>query len=172
MIEVENVQPTTRELRAVRRGWGALHWAAVVPVVAFPIGFVVFGLLALGPEGDRFPGTLLFFSFAATVLIWIIGNAVLRDVVVRAMRASPTGRAAWRWRIDADGFVFENGLQTNRLDWRGVRAVREEKDRFLFLVTPGHNPVLPTRLLTPEQKTELRALIAEVTASGRLGAGA
>lgn len=171
MIEVENVQPTAREYRMVTRGWGALHWVAVLPVVVFPVGFLTFGLAALGETGDRFPPSLLFLAFLATLLIWVLSNALLRDVAVRAMRASPTGREPWNWRIDADGFVFENRLQTNRLDWRGVMAVREEKDRFLFLVTPGHNPVLPTRLLTEDQKTELRALIADATASGRLGGG-
>ncbi|MFC5343948.1 YcxB family protein [Brevundimonas staleyi] len=171
MIEVKNVQPTAREYRMVTQGWGALHWVAVLPVVVFPIGFLVFGLLALGETGDRFPPALMFLAFGVTTVIWMIANALLRDVAVRAMRRSPTGREDWNWRIDADGVVFENALQSNRLDWRGVMAVREEKDRFLFLVTPGHNPVQPMRLLTPEQKTELRALIAEVTASGRMGAG-
>jgi hypothetical protein len=172
MIEVEKVQPTARELRMVTRGWGALHWVAVLPVVAYPVGFIVFGLLALGETGDRFPPSLLFLAFATTTIVWVTANGLLHDAAVRAMRRSPTGREAWNWRIDADGFVFENGLQTNRLDWRGVMAVREEKDRFLFLVTPALNPVLPKRLLTPEQTADLRALIAEVTASGRLGAGA
>jgi len=52
-----------------------------------------------------------------------------------------------------------------------VKAFQEEKDRFLFLVTPAYNPVLPTRLLTDEQKQALRALVADVRARGVLGAG-
>lgn len=140
--------------------------------MVFPIGFLIFGLLALGPDGDRFPPSLMFLAFLTTLLVWMISNRVLMDVAARAARSSPTGARPWRWRIDADGLVLDNGLHHNRIDWRGVRAVLEEKDRFLFLVTPAYNPVLPSRSLTPEQKTALRALVAEVTATGRMGTGA
>jgi hypothetical protein len=67
--------------------------------------------------------------------------------------------------------VFSNGLQTNDVDWRAIMKVRDESDRFVFLVTPAYNPVLPKRLLGEQQLADLRGLIAEVTASGRLGRG-
>nr|WP_255500214.1 YcxB family protein [Brevundimonas sp. P7753] len=77
----------------------------------------------------------------------------------------------WRWSIDQQGLLFENGLQSNRLDWAGVKTVQEEADRFLFLVTPSNNPVLPKRLLDGDQMDRFRALVAEAKASGRLGGG-
>jgi hypothetical protein len=38
-------------------------------------------------------------------------------------------------------------------------------------VTPAYNPVLPKRLLGEQQLADLRSLIADLTASGRLGRG-
>ncbi len=172
MIEVENVQPTAREYRALRRGWGALHWVAVLPLATFQFGFLIFGILALGPHEARYPPLLLFVSFFVTWLVWMIANWMQLKVTVKALDDSPVGGLSWRWQIDAEGIIVSNALQTSTLDWRGVKAVVEEKDRFLFLVTPSSNPVLPTRLMTEAQRTELRALVAEVKASGRLGAGA
>lgn len=171
MIEIENVEPTAREYRALTKGWGALHWAAVPPMVVFPIGFLIFGLLALGGEARRFPPSLMFGAFAVTLVIWLIAQRVLLEVTVRTLRSSPAGGRPWNWRIDAEGIVLDNRLQRAKFDWRGIKSVVEDKDRFLFLVTPNYNPVLPTRLLSEVQKTDLRALVAEVEASGRLGTG-
>ena len=81
------------------------------------------------------------------------------------------GGLPWRWRINGTGLRFDSGLQSNRLDWRGVKQVRDEKDRFVFLVSPAYNPVLPKRLLNDRQMETLRALIADLRASGRLGGG-
>ena len=171
MIEVRDIQATTKELRTLTRGWGGLHWVAVLPQIAFPVGFLTFGLLALGGDEPRFPLILLFGSFLIASLVWIAACQILMAVTVRAMRASPMGAQATTWRLDADWLEFGTDLQQTRIDWRGVKAFVEEKDRFLFLITPALNLVLPKRLLSPEQSTELRALIAEVTVSGRMGTG-
>jgi hypothetical protein len=56
-------------------------------------------------------------------------------------------------------------------DWRGIKDVLREHDRFVFLLSPAYNAPLPIRCLTQDQLQELEALIAEVRASGRLGAG-
>ena len=87
-----------------------------------------------------------------------------------AGRAGVTPASLWRRleRMRETGVI--RAIET-RIDWRGVKSFVEEKDRFLFLITPALNLVLPKRLLSPEQSTELRALIAEVTVSGRLGTG-
>lgn len=172
MIEVENVQPTAREFRGFSSGWGVLHWLGLAPMFAFPLGLFVFWLLAMGQDGDRVPLPLFLAVVVTAVLLWAGGHAVMVRVAMHSIRRSPAGALPWRWRIDADGLVFDTPLQCNQLDWRGVKSVVEEGDRFLFLVTPALTPVLPKRLLSAEQTTELRALIAEVTASGRLGAGA
>ena len=168
MIEIEDVQPNAHEFRAIKRGWGFLHWALTVPALVGWLGFAVFGLVVLGMAGPIVPPEILPAALVTTYLIWRLSNWMVRKVAASAQRSSPTGGLPWNWRIDADGIVFDNGLQRNQIDWRGVKAVREEPDRVLFLVTPGYNPVLPTRLLTSEQKADLKALIAEARTSGLL----
>ncbi|PZO04751.1 MAG: hypothetical protein DCF29_09840 [Alphaproteobacteria bacterium] len=171
MIEIEAVQPTAREFRSIRRGWGLIHWVCLLPTHAFLIGFVLFGVVALAVSDNTQAHGLFSVFLIGSWLLSLIGGSVVRRVVAREMRRSPAGNLPWRWLIDERGLEFDNGLQCNRVDWRAVKAFQEEKDRFLFLVTPAYNPVLPTRLLTDEQKQALRALVADVRARGVLGAG-
>jgi hypothetical protein len=171
MIEVEAVEPTAREFRTIRRGWGALHWACIPYTYAFLAGFLIYGLAVGAIVGDFLPPFLFSGLLAASWVIWLISGWAVRKVFAAAARKSPTGSLQWRWRIGPDGILFTNGLQSNDVDWRAVKAVREESDRFLFLVTPAYNPVLPKRLLDEAQLTELRSLIEDVRVSGRLGRG-
>ena len=167
MIEIEAVQPNAREFRPMRRGWGLIHWACLVPSYAYLVGFLAFGVLA----GSLLPEGLFFGAVVGSWLLSLLGAQWLKQVTYNEQRKAPTSSLPWRWRIDDEGLSFDNGLQTNRVDWRGVKIVQEERDRFLFLVTPAYNPVLPKRLMTAEQVVALKALIADVTASGRLGRG-
>ena len=171
MIEIVNVCPTVRESRTVTRGWGSVHWICLVPTYAFLVGFLSFGLLAVSLAGDRLPGGLFGGILLGSWAVWALGLHWQRLSLMKEAHKAPTGRLPWRWRIDRTGLEFDNGLQSNRLDWRAVKAVRDEKDRFLFLVSPFHNPVLPKRLLDDQQLSELRGLIAGLRAGGRLGAG-
>ena len=171
MIEIEAVQPNAHEFRAIKRGWGFLHWALTVPALVGWLGFTVFGLVVLSLAGPIVPPEILPAALVTPYLIWRLSNWMVRKVAASAQRSSPTGGLPWNWRIDADGIVFDNGLQRNQIDWRGVKGVREEEDRFVFLVVPANNPILPTRLLTTNQQSELRSLIADLETTGRLGAG-
>jgi hypothetical protein len=171
MIIVENVTPTAQELRAIQRGWGAVHWVVCLPTYVPILGMILFGVTVNWLVGDFLPPMLMAGFLIATGVLWWVSASWAQKVTAAAARASPAGGLDWRWAIDAQGLAFENPLQSNRLDWRGVKLVREERDRFVFLVSPQHNPVLPTRLLTAEQAEALRALIAQVKAEGRLGRG-
>lgn len=171
MIEVDAVQPTAREFRSITRGWGAIHWVCIIPTYAFLFGFSVFGVLATSLADGLLPPALFSGLLLGSWLVWLLGRRWTTKVATAEHRNSPTGPLPWRWEIDASALAFDNGLQRNRVDWRAVRSVREDKDRFVFLVTPGYNPVLPTRLLSEGQLAELRELIAEANNSGRLGAG-
>lgn len=171
MIIVENVQPTAREFRHITGGWGAMHWLCIPYTYAFLAGLLFYGLIASSLAEDVLPPFLFVGFVVGSYGLWFVSGWAVRRAAARAVARSPTGGLAWRWSIDADGIVFTNGLQTNQLDWRAVKSVRDESDRFLFLVTPAYNAVLPKRLLEEAQLTALRALIAEVTASGRLGRG-
>ncbi len=171
MIEIEAVQPTAQEFRSIKRGWGAIHWICIPYTYAFLLGFLIYGLLVSVFAGDVLPPFLLSGCLLATWLGWLAARWAVERVSTYEARKAPAGNLPWKWSIGTESIAFANGLQTNQVDWRAVKTVREEPDRFLFLVTPGYNPVLPKRLLSEQQLTDLQALIAEVTASGRLGRG-
>jgi len=170
-VEIEDVSPTPREMRPVNKGWGVVHWACVVPTYAPMLGLLIFGFLAIDFADGLIPPGLFGASIIGTWAAWLIGGWWYRRAVMRAHQMAPTGGLGWRWTINESGLRFDTPLQDNRIDWRGVKSVREEKDRILFLVTPMNNPVLPKRLLDPTQLEVLRRLVDEVRTSGRLGAG-
>jgi len=171
MIEIEAVQPNAREFRAIQKGWGAIHWVCMLPTHAYLLGFVCFGVIATALAGDVLPSGLFSICLVASFVLWLAGRQWLTLTVLKEQSRSPGGGLPWRWTIDVDALMFDTGLQSNRVDWRAVKSAREETDRFLFLVTPGYNPVLPKRQMTEQQIDSLRSLIAEVTASGQLGSG-
>lgn len=168
IIEVQNVQPTPKEFRSISRGWGAMHWVCVPYTYAFLIGFLIYGL-AVAAFAEQAPPFLFSGCLAASWLAWQASAWMVRRVAAYEAGKAPTGGLAWDWSIGPEEVVFTNGMQTNRFDWRAVKSIREERDRFLFLVTPAYNPVLPKRLLSEQQLTDLRALIANVRADGRVG---
>lgn len=170
-IEVRNVCPTGRERRSLRHGWGAVHWACIPYTYAVMSGFLLYGIIVSVLAEDVLP-PLLFSGFViGTWLIWMVAGSLVQFAMAHEGKKAPTGNLAWDWRIGGEEIVFTNGLQTNRCDWRAVKLVREEADRFIFLVSPAYNPVLPKRLLDEAQISALRALVDEVRANGRLGAG-
>ncbi|MFN3838489.1 MAG: YcxB family protein [Brevundimonas sp.] len=171
MIVVEAVRPTAKELRPLQSGWGVLHWIACLPLYVGFVGFLVFGLVAMGPDGDAYPPGLLFVFFGGTFIAWATSFRLTAWVNARATSKAPASGTDWRWTLSQDGLTFDTPLQANRIDWRAVKAMQEERDRFVFLVLPGHNPVLPKRLLTEEQSEALRSLVDDLSQKGVLGAG-
>ncbi len=171
MIQIDDVTPTARELRPIKRGWGWVHWTICLPSIALMAGFLAMGVSASVMADYALPPMFLTLFLIATVLLWLIAMQIAQRTLAREAARAPTNGLGWRWTIDDTGFVFESALQRNSLDWRAVKAIRQEKDRIIFLVTPASNPVLPKRLLNAEQEEALQALIDRATTSGRLGAG-
>ena len=171
MIEIKAVQPNARENRPIRRGWGLVHWVCLIPANAVVMGFAAFGIVATTNDEWYLPASLFSAFLIGSWLVSVFGAYWYKSVVADEMKKAPTGRLAWDWKIDAQGMRFDNGLQSNAVDWRGVKTVREERDRFVFLVTPAYNFVLPKRLLTDDQSVELTALISDSRIAGRLGSG-
>ena len=171
MIESDGVQPNARELRPIRRGWGAIHWICIPQTYAFLLGFVVYGSIVGWIAEDFIPPFLFSGVLIGSFAFWVFSAWAARRVASGTARRTPTGDLPWKWWIGPEGFVIANGLLKSEIDWRAVKTVREESDRILFLVTPANNPVLPKRLLSEGQLAELQDLIADVTASGRLGRG-
>lgn len=171
MIVVEAVKPTPRELRGLRSGWGAMHWVVLLPLYIGFGGFLLFGLVAMGPDGDAYPPVLLIVFFGGTFIAWMAAYRLAAFIGARTAKAAPASGMDWRWTISNEGLKFESALQTNWTDWRAIKAVQEERDRFVFLLLPGNNPVLPKRLLAEDQLAAVRTLVAEARSRGVLGAG-
>jgi hypothetical protein len=171
VIVVEAVKATPRELRPIQSGWGVVHWVVLLPLYVGFVGFLAFGLVALGPDGDAYAPGLLFVFFGGTVIAWMAAYRLAAAVGARAAGKAPASGLDWRWTISADSLSFESALQSSRIDWRAIKAVREEADRFVFLLLPGTNPVLPKRLLSEGQVEAVRGLIDDLRARGVLGAG-
>jgi len=161
MIEIDEVQPVGREMRPLWRGWGGLQWLCIPYTYAFIIGFSLYGIASIEWADGLIPTGAFVMVFALSYVVWFLSGWALRKASAAALAASPTGNRSWRWTIDGSGFVFDNGLQTNRLSWAGIKSVQEDKDRFVLLVTPQTNPVLPKRLLSQEQTDLFRTLANE-----------
>ncbi|TFW14524.1 YcxB family protein [Brevundimonas intermedia] len=171
MIVVEAVRPTARELRPITSGWGAIHWLNVLPLYVGFLGFLIFGLVAMGPDGDAYPPGLLFVFFVGTTVAWWASYRLAVWGNAKALRMAPAGSMDWRWTISEGGLRFESALQTVWTDWKAIKSVQEEKDRFVFLLLPTQSPVLSKRLLTEEQASTLRTLVDDLDRRGVLGAG-
>lgn len=170
MIEIVGVRQTAKEMRPVLGAWPvARTWGYVVR------GWVALWLtLTMAVAWWRW-GPNEAFWIVACLFALIYGTAVLALIMSRRLdhvaRATPLGDAASRWTLDENGLLIVFPLGEQSLDWRAVVRVVEEKDRFLFAVTPVRTHVLPRRCLEAGQLPALRNLVEEVRASGRLGAG-
>lgn len=170
-LRIENVSPTPREMRPLKRGWGLIPWICLIPTYAYLFGFILFGVAAVDMAEGLVPADVFIACLITTFVVWSVGFWWQRGAIGRATARAPASGQAWLWEIDDNGFIFSSALQTNRMDWRAIKAVIEEKDRFLLLVLPMSNPILPKRLLSTEQTEAFRALLQRQRQSGRLGAG-
>ncbi|MFN7112449.1 MAG: hypothetical protein ACK4M2_12505 [Brevundimonas sp.] len=163
MIVVEEVQPTAHELRPLRKGWGLIHWVMYLPLWVGFVGFGLFGLAALKWSENAFPPLLLIVSLLATYLAWALSFKLVVGLSARAERRAPAGSPVWRWTLDDRGLTQEARFQSAFYDWRVIKDVRVEADRFVFLIVPSYNPVLPRRLLDAEQERVLEELLSART---------
>jgi len=171
MIEVDHACPNARERRAVQGGWGAVHWVACIPQYIPLIALAVFGATVNVMVGDILPPFLTSGFLIGTLIVWWLGALLVQTVMAREAAKSPAGGTHCRWTLDLQSIRIDNELMSSVIDWAAVKAVREEHDRFLLLIAPMNNPVLPKRQMTAEQIVAMKALVADVTASGRLGRG-
>ena len=172
MIEINGVQPTAGELRPLLRGWGLIHWVACLPTVVLGLGLCAITLIAASwdPANDALADAVAV-SLVFILILWAVSQRVVRGVMAKAQLSAPGTGLPCDWMIDDRGVSFATRLATSRFDWAAVKAVREERDRFVLLVSPSNNPVLPKRQTTDAQQAAFRELVGDVQASGRLGRG-
>lgn len=172
MIQILQVLPQGREARPFMKGWGAIHWAPCLPLYVLCIGIGVLFATAYGwayeEEGRSL--RILIITLAIFVL-WAMTTKLSEHVYRKANKSAPSSGLPCDWTLDQSGIAFSSALASSRTNWEAIKAVREESDRIIILLSPSANPILPKRQLTDEQLSAIRALVDEVTASGRLGAG-
>ena len=169
MIEIKDVDQTARDLRPLKRGWGALHWYATLPWLIPYLGLVVMTGLLMGaaPRLEFLPVWIAL----GTVVLWVIGSNLTHRAMLHQAAKAPSRGVPYDWTFDDEGLVQTNPLMSSQIRWAAMREVREEADRFIILISPQSNPVLPKRLMTEAQIADLRALVADVRGQGRLGRG-
>ena len=169
-IEIRQVSQTPKELRGLKRGWGAFHIWSGLPWLVPYLGMIV--LMTLLVKNAPWMGASIPMGITlGTVVLWILASNLASAQMQRQAAMAPSRQVTYDWIFDTDGLRQESPLTSTRVAWEAIRDVREEGDRFVVLFTPQANLVLPKRLMTEAQITGLRALIAEVRASGRLGRG-
>lgn len=169
MIEIVAVQPTTRELRTALAVWPGVKWWSNA-------GVIWLGLVALTTIGlsARFDGPVMYgiIGLQAVMIYGLIPiGYVVQKRLARVGKSAPLTNLGSNWRLDEQGFCITNALSEQSLRWEAVVRVVEQKDRLIFAVTPARNHVLPLRCFGPGQQEAFRTLLADVTASGRLGRG-
>jgi len=136
--------------------WLGLFMMATILVAAFdpygPVAWVV-GLQLAGLYG--FVGL----------------NMLAHRWVMAVSRAAPISQRPVTWRLSAEGFVVSAEGLESRVRWTLVAAAFEEKDRWIFALTPNSNFILPLRVLDADQIETIRAIVADVRSRGVLGAG-
>lgn len=160
MIEVRGVKLSANDRRYFRRGWGPVHWVANLPHLALFLGLVAYPVV-VGVFDPPAPLSLINSGviFGAVVLWWLAGLLVQRVFAAETAKA-PTGDLETDWRFDDAGFEITGPLTSSRILWQALKGVREERDRFIFLISPINNPTLPRRFLDDAQTQALRDLIA------------
>ncbi|MDQ8027095.1 MAG: YcxB family protein [Brevundimonas sp.] len=169
MIEVRNVEQTARDLRPLKGGWGVLHWYAYLPWLIPYLGLVVMTALLMG-SAPWLEFTPVWIALV-TVVLWVVASHLMHRAMLHQAAKAPSRGVPYDWAFDNEGLVQTNPLMSSHIRWAAMHDVREEADRFIILISPQSNPVLPKRLMTEAQIVALRTLVTEVRASGRLGRG-
>ncbi|GAA0651578.1 YcxB family protein [Brevundimonas lenta] len=170
MIEVKGVVPVPAGFRPVR-ALGPLRWLIKLPdLVVLGLPLVMVAVAVRVADGVGF---LLFMTVLIGIVVWIVANSIVRRVAAGQWRKSPTWPLANDWHLDDGGVTITDGAFKLTMKWEAIIAVREERDRFLFHGTPVSANALPIQFLDAgrNQIGDIRALVAKVTAEGRLGRG-
>ena len=167
MIEVRGVQANPRELRPVLKAWPGVRWSSSAPMLWLCVCAIATIGINLATRGSVL---IPMGQVGMLVGVFLLAVVMTRQNTL-AVRTSPTAGLVSDWRIDEAGVRFASPIHEHGFDWRGIMRVVEDEDRFIFVVSLVTNPVLPMRFMDEDQKAELRALIADVVASGRMGAG-
>lgn len=169
VVEVFGVQPTPKEGRAAIKAWPAIRRWTTLPMLWLGL-FMMATILAAA--FDPYGQVAWVAGLQLAGLYGFVGLSVLAHRrIMTVSRAAPISQRPVTWRLSADGFVVSAEGLESRVDWTLVAAAVEEKDRWIFALTPNSNFILPLRVLDADQAEAVRAIVADARARGVLGAG-
>lgn len=157
MIEITGVQSNPRECRPLTRGWGLLHWTAYLPLLVL-VGGLSWLTILLSRTDPVWAACILLGTYALFLTACLLHG----QVGARTAQGAPAFSLPMTFTLDEDRVTISHPDITSSFAWTVIRSVREDKDRFVFLVSPVSNPVLPKRQMTPDQIEAVRALVARV----------
>jgi hypothetical protein len=169
VVEVFGVQPTPKEGRAAIKAWPTIRRWTTWPMLWLGLFMMATILVA---AFDTYGPVAWVVGLQLAGLYGFVGLSMLAHRRVMAVsRAAPISQRPVSWRLSAGGFVVSAEELESRAGWTLVAAAVEEKDRWIFALTPNSNFILPLRGLDADQIAAVRAIVADVRAKGVLGAG-
>lgn len=169
VVEVFDVQPTPKESRAAIKAWPTIRRWTTWPMLWLGL-FMMATILAAA--FDPYGPVAWVVGLQLAGLYGFVGLSILAHRrIMTVSRAAPISQQPVSWRLSADGFVVSAEGLESRVDWTLVAGAVEEKDRWIFALTPNSNFILPLRVLDAGQAEAVRAIVADVRAKGVLGAG-
>ena len=169
VVEVFGVQPTPKEGRAAIKAWPTIRRWTTWPMLWLGLFMMATILVA---AFDPYGPVAWVVGLQLAGLYGFVGLSMLAHQRVMAVsRAAPISQRPVTWRLSADGFVVSAERLESRVSWTLVAAAVEEKDRWIFALTPNSNFILPLRGLDADQIAAVRAIVADVRSRGVLGAG-
>lgn len=168
VAEFQRVCLTAQDQAISHSPWPALNrlnGLATLPVVGAPI---LIGL-ALSAAGQGSTAAVIAAVIAAACVLtwWGVCLAASRSAA-RLYASTPVGAAPLDWRFDDTGLVQSSSAIRSETPWDSVVEVKEEVDRFLFLLTPYTTLALPKRFGRDEDVQALRGLVEAARRDGRI----
>jgi len=101
-----------------------------------------------------------------TVIMGIAVYQVPRVKAKRALATTPSAQGEISLSIDDNGIktVFATG--NSNLSWRTYTKYRETATLFVLYVSPARSTMIPKRVMTSDQITQLRSLLASKVGKG------
>jgi hypothetical protein len=169
VVTVAGVTPTPKEGRPALAAWPALRLTARWPMLWLGL-FMIATILVAAFDSSGPVAWVVGLQLAG--LYGFVGLSLLAHRrIMTVSRAAPISQPPVAWRLSAEGFVVSAEGLESRVAWPLVAAAVEEKDRWIFALTPNSNFILPLRVLDAVQAEAVRGLVADARTRGVLGVG-
>lgn len=159
MIEVPEVKATPEELGPFS-AWDEATRRLCVPLYVQIAGLLAVVLIVAGMSRNTALTIIVAVTALATFLLEKAAAQWALAAQQRVHRATPMGSAASTYVIDDEGLHVRNPHGVSLMRWSAMKGVLRDRNRFVFLVSPNNNTVLPRRLMSSAQELALIDMIA------------